>query len=421
LGSQTLEAPSNADRDPAGSQNRAVYPMSLRRQLPVYSPLSASALLSGAGALLGGGAAARRRVIDWLESGWRTTDPLLTDSGTTALTLAMLATQSPSRQGVALPAYGCYDLVTAALGAGIPVRWYDLDPATLGPDWPSLETAAQGVDAIVVVHYYGVPVDIAPVRDLARRRGLLIIEDAAQGIGGTLEQLPLGALGDLGVLSFGRGKGLTGGGGGALLINTPAGRKSFAVLDQSLPSPKGGLRLLLTTAVQWLLARPAVYALPSAIPVLKLGETVFRQPEPPQDIDRISLGILAATLSQVAPEAETRRRNAEWIKSRLPVGARSPSGKSGTGGSGYLRLPVLLPRRKSSLDEWGRQLGVMPGYPRVLNALPGVTASSERFAGSQELVQSLVTAPVHSKLSRNDREKIVNWFQAAAAESANSS
>jgi dTDP-4-amino-4,6-dideoxygalactose transaminase len=342
-----------------------------------------------------------------VEAEWHTTDPLLTDSGTTALTLALLA---GGGRGVALPAYGCYDLVTAALGAGMPVRWYDLDPATLGPDPASLARAVEaGVGAVVIAHYYGVPVEMGPVRELARRHGALVIEDAAQGIGGTLEGRPLGAHGDLGVLSFGRGKGLTGGGGGALLVNTPAGKAARAALDRPLEPPGGGARPFFTTAAQWMLARPWAYALPSAIPSLKLGETVFRPPEPLGAMNPVSLSILAATLDRVIPEAEVRRKNAAWLVQWLGPGLRVPGGAAGQ--PGYLRLPVLLGRRMPAEKERsGRALGIMPGYPRVLNALPGATSSAEEFAGAAALVERLVTVPVHSRVSEQDRAKILDWI-----------
>ena len=383
--------------------------MRLRRQLPVYSPLSASALLSGAGALLSGGGSARRRVTEWLEREYRTTRPLLTGSGTMALALAMRASRSADRPGVALPAYGCYDLVTAALGAGVPVAWYDLDPATLAPDWPSLERALSGgVGGMVIVHYYGVPVDFTPVRELARRFDTLVIEDAAQGIGGALDGLPLGALGDLGVLSFGRGKGLTGGGGGALLLNTERGRSAHSALGGAPGPAEGALRALATTTAQWLLARPSTYALPSALPFLRLGETVFREPEPERVINPVAVGILAETMHLAAGEADSRRRNAAWLIEHLRGAGKVPGGSIGQ--PGYLRLPMLLGEasRLAADSSRARALGIMAGYPMALNSLPGSTASSTEYSGARELVQSLVTLPVHSKLKDRERKDVVS-------------
>ena len=55
------------------------------------------------------------------------------------------------------------------------------------------------------------------IAEIAERHGLAVVEDAAQGLGATWRGRPLGSFGDVSVLSFGRGKGWTGGVGGALL------------------------------------------------------------------------------------------------------------------------------------------------------------------------------------------------------------
>src|SRR5262249_44483228 len=108
---------------------------------------------------------------------------------------------------VGLPSYACVDLAAAALGAGVRVRLYEVDPATLSPDLDSVRRMiSRGVSAIVIAHLFGYPSDVPAVRELADREGVPVIEDAAQGAGGSLHQTRLGALGELAVLSFGRGK-----------------------------------------------------------------------------------------------------------------------------------------------------------------------------------------------------------------------
>ena len=152
-------------------------------------------------------------------------------------------------------------------------------PPPWDPIWSSLRSAlSPDTAAIVAVHFYGVPVDFHRLRGMLEPTGILIIEDAAQGIGGTLDQRPLGGLGDLAVLSFGRGKGLTSGGGGALYANTAPGQAALSRAGPELEHASGALRTLASSSAQWLLARPSTYAIPAALPFLKLGETVFRPP-----------------------------------------------------------------------------------------------------------------------------------------------
>ena len=68
--------------------------------------------------------------------------------------------------------------------------------------------------AVVVAYLYGIPFDTAPVRAAAGAVGAWLIEDAAQGAGASFRGRALGAFGDLSMLSFGRGKGVTAGRGG---------------------------------------------------------------------------------------------------------------------------------------------------------------------------------------------------------------
>ena len=75
----------------------------------------------------------------------------------------------------------------------------------------------EGATIAVVASLYGMPIGWNDVRSAAAAHGVLVIEDAAQGHGASWQGQPLGSLGDLSVLSFSRGKGWTGGYGGALL------------------------------------------------------------------------------------------------------------------------------------------------------------------------------------------------------------
>src|SRR5262245_61247127 len=140
-----------------------------RRQLAVASPVSMKGILASAVDSVRGGsqvAATARDVVAWTFSA---SEVVLTDSGTSALVLAMRITAG--RDGVVgLPAYACVDLAAAALAAGVRVRLYDVDPATLSPDLDSVRhMMSRGVSAIVVAHLFGFPADVHAVRELADR------------------------------------------------------------------------------------------------------------------------------------------------------------------------------------------------------------------------------------------------------------
>jgi hypothetical protein len=266
---------------------------------PAYSPVSAGSLAGG----LKGLALGRPVGVDqWLARRYDVDAALLLDSGTSALRLAIesLVTAPSSRVRVALPAYGCYDLATAAIGARADVSFYDLDPVTLGPDWASFGAVlSAGVDAVVLVHQYGVPVDLARACTLAEAHGTLVIEDAAQGAGAWWQYRRLGAWGDLGVLSFGRGKGMTAGGGGALLAADARGRDLLDRCRSRVAPGRPGFASWARLAAQALLSHPMVYGIPARTPGLALGETPYHPPWPPRAIDSAEAGVLQAAAELV--------------------------------------------------------------------------------------------------------------------------
>jgi perosamine synthetase len=395
--------------------------VSLRRQLPAYSPLTLDAVMAGGAALLGGAGRSRAGVSEAVAAWLGARALLATDSGTSALAVAIRGALAP-RPGaaVALPAYCCYDVATAADGAGAAVLLYDLDPSTLAPDGDSLRRAlSQGAAAVVVAHLYGVPVDLGWVAPLVAEAGAVLIEDAAQGAGAMLGGRPLGSSGSLAVLSFGRGKGITGGHGGALLAHDETGVR---VVEEARATLAGGVRgwsTLIAVAAQWALSRPALYALPAALPFVRLGETIYRTATPPARPSAVSTAVLSRTWPLAAAEAETRRRNAAELLRAVAAGAPLvPPRVPDAAVPGYLRLPLRagVRARAMALEGDARALGVMPGYPLALCDLGGFAgrcANRESgFAGARALAASLCTLPTHSRLSAADVGRLCRWVRA---------
>lgn len=391
-----------------------------RCQLPVHSPLDVAALAGGLAAVLGA-RGVEEQVLPDLTARWGLRAVRLADSGTSALSLAIAASLAGRPAGerlVALPAYACYDVATAVDGAGVRAVLYDVDPATLGPDWDSLAAALRaGAGAVAVVHLYGVPVDLARVARMAADAGALLIEDAAQGAGAAWQGRPLGAHGSLAVLSFGRGKGITGGGGGALLANDARGA---ALLEALPPLPEGGsgLGVWARALAQWALARPSLYALPASLPGLGLGETVYHPPHPPRSIPRSALGILARTLALADAEAAVRRRVGARLRTVALTANLTTIAAPEGGEAGWLRFPVLLPSpaRAAPLAS-GRRLGIMPGYPLPLDRLPGFGDGPRRvplaggYPGAAFLAERLITLPTHSRLTLRDLARLEAWMR----------
>lgn len=399
----------------------------LRRQLPVSSPLPGGAIVTGAHAALSGGSDAREEVRDWLHSRYRPEAALLVDSGTSALALAIAAcgpgtprlgssrdyrADAPPR--VALPAWGCYDLATAADMAGATVRLYDLDPETLGPDSDSLaRVLEQGVDCVVIVHAFGLAVDHDMIRELVADHRVTVIEDAAQAAGGSWNERTLGSLGTLSVLSFGRGKGITAGGGGALLAHGERGALLLARVAPLVQKGGRGVSGWVKTTAQWALARPAIYAVPSALPFLHLGATIYQPPHVVRQLSGAAAGVLLRTMGTIDREARTRRRNARAIDSAVTSGRFTPIPPLPGSEPGYLRLPLLAPTSaRHEIDASVARLGVMPGYPMPLNRLDGFdrVVSPGEYPGAELLAERLLTVPVHGQMSVRDLDRLSRWL-----------
>jgi perosamine synthetase len=384
-----------------------------RRQLPAWSPVTVRALAAGAYA----SSEAGRHVASLdarLRSEYGASLVQLTESGTAALALAMLAAAPEgTRPRVAMPAWACYDLMTAADIADAEVILYDLDPATLAPAPGSFaEALGHRPAAVVVAHWFGLPVSLAPLTAAVHAAGAELIEDAAQGVGGMIGERPLGSLGDFGVLSFGRGKGRTGGRGGALLANNANAAvrlRRVALRVAPANTSKGGLFAL---AAQWAAGRPWVYAIPSSIPSLRLGETVYHPPSPIRGMPEWAAAVVGALWRRSARESEQRREAAgRWAQAVARGAGVSVFSESAGTAAGWLRFPVLARDGVALRDGVARRLGVMPGYEGILADLPlapGRLVNSGPWPGAAELASRLRTLPTHGLLRSADEAAIVH-------------
>jgi dTDP-4-amino-4,6-dideoxygalactose transaminase len=342
---------------------------------------------------------------------------LLTSSGTHALQLALAVTRAVRGDGpVAMPAYACFDLATAALGAGTRVRLYDVDPLTLQPDPDSLARAVgDDATAVVIVHLYGLPVPLGPVRAIAARTGAIVIEDAAQAIGAHIGGQPAGMQGDLGVLSFGRGKGVSGGGGGALVVAEALRSAAYELFASAVATRANAVPLMVKGLAQWLLARPALYGIPSRLPLLRLGETIYHAPTPVGAMPPAVARTLLHTWPLRTEEHRRRVTNANVLRSVLAE--LTPEGLAPIPPNtqpGWLRFPFVLPEG-STPNRAAAELGIVPAYPISLEALVPFQSAllplPHPLHGARALAARLWTLPTHGALRPRDLESLVTWMR----------
>ncbi|KRI01737.1 dTDP-4-amino-4,6-dideoxygalactose transaminase [Curvibacter sp. PAE-UM] len=176
-----------------------------------------------AGAMLSGDGPFTKRCHKWLEEHAGVPTALLTHSCTAALEMGALLADIQPGDEVIMPSYTFVSTANAfVLRGGVPV-FVDIREDTLNLDERLIEAAiTPRTKAIAPVHYAGVACEMDTIMDIARRHGLKVVEDAAQGVMSTYKGRALGSIGDLGAYSFHETKNVISGEGGALLVNDPA-------------------------------------------------------------------------------------------------------------------------------------------------------------------------------------------------------
>ena len=161
-----------------------------------------------------------KRCNQWLEQQTGCKRALLTHSCTAALEISALLCDLVPGDEVIMPSYTFVSTANAfALRGAVPV-FVDVRPDTINIDERLIEAAiTPRTKAIAVVHYAGVACEMDEIMAIAKRHGLLVVEDAAQALLSTYKGRNLGAIGDLACISFHETKNLISGEGGALLIN----------------------------------------------------------------------------------------------------------------------------------------------------------------------------------------------------------
>ena len=164
-----------------------------------------------------------KKCHSWLEAHCGCTKALLTHSCTGALEMAAVLLDIQPGDEIIMPSYTFVSTANAfVLRGGVPV-FVDIRADTLNLDECLIESAVTArTKAIVPVHYAGVSCEMDTIMAIARRHGLRVVEDAAQGMMASYKGRALGSIGDLGAYSFHETKNVISGEGGALLVNDPA-------------------------------------------------------------------------------------------------------------------------------------------------------------------------------------------------------
>ena len=161
-----------------------------------------------------------KKCCKWLEEKTRAKKALLVHSATAALEMSAILAGIEVGDEVILPSFTFVSTASAFILRGAILVFVDIDPVSKNIDPDKIEDAiTEKTKAIVPVHYAGVPCEMDQIMNIASKYGLIVIEDAAQGLCSTYRNHQLGSIGHLSCISFHETKNFISGEGGALLVN----------------------------------------------------------------------------------------------------------------------------------------------------------------------------------------------------------
>ena len=418
----------------------------------------------------------------------------LVSSGKAALTIILKALQDahPDRDEVLIPAFTCYSVPSAIVRAGLKVRLCDISPDTLDFDFEQLpkilsqashakasrktnELSATSDDlpslnpqpgtitqahlnhsdpsakrssseavlppcvvsnrllAIIPTDLFGLPADIDQLRMLVHDPEIIIVEDAAQAMGGEWKDRKLGTLGDVSFFSLGRGKALSTVEGGIILTDREdiADRIGDQLEKIAGYGPLDLMRLVLNAVLLSSFLHPSLYWIPKSVPFLRLGETIY---DPNFNIKKMSAfqaGLVKGWQEKVKNLGEIRKKNTKHWTSFLEETHISLYwfGKTATQQTqitqatqlpDLIRFPVRandgLSRERILVESERMGLGIMPSYPDAISGIDELRDDfqDEKFPVAKEQSQKLLTLPIHPFVSENDKQQIVALISSIA-------
>jgi len=351
--------------------------------------------------------------------------PRFFDSGTAALAasiLAAISVKGASEPEVILPAYGCPDLVSAAVFAGAKPVLVDLEKDR---PWLNLAEVSSRITcktvAVIAASLCGIPERLSALRQITEQSAALLIEDSAQLIPGSISEVNW--QGDMVVISFGRGKPVNLLGGGAVLFRDE--RLGRLLPDKSKSSNGMGRRLSfrIKTRLYNQLISPRSYWIVQWIPFLHLGETRYHQLDSIGHLDSARRNVLQANISGYLEQGPATQITLSGMVDsladdtivNLPIACNLPAQQR------LLRYPLLADsklrdRLVAGLSEAGMGVSIM--YPSVLPAIAGLEtllAGQGPFPAAARFAGQLLTLPTHAAVQSADIRKMAAVMRTISA------
>jgi dTDP-4-amino-4,6-dideoxygalactose transaminase len=355
-----------------------------------------------------------------------------TGSGKAALACILEAAGALPGDGVVLSSFNVPEVVAVLVSMGLRPRFADIEPGTFGLDPESVERAVdRNTRFLIATHLYGNPCRLRDLESIARRHGILVIEDAAQALGASLDGRPVGAQGHPALFSFGPMKNLNTFRGGMIttddaalaarvrnrLADRPAGRRLGLALQIALVSM---VRVATTPRVFSSVVFPILRAAEAASPTLLYGLAKMR----PADYDKAIIDLDSvirpmgpgeasaglAALDELDDSAARRIANARRLARALDgIPGISFQRQVRGGDSAWTQFVVQTPDRavlKSRLLRAG--IDTTWGYLMACHRIPGLETTGDDHPASLALEAGNLHLPAGPDLDDHDIDRLAN-------------
>jgi dTDP-4-amino-4,6-dideoxygalactose transaminase len=384
--------------------------MKIHRTIPpTAAPVGGKELLNGLSGMFYAGSL-NQKFEQELKEYFSVKHVFLVSSGKAALTLILKGLKGlSSKNEVLLPAYTCFSVPSAVLKAGLKVSLCDIEPSTFDYDYKLLEGEINANTLCVIAgNLFGIPSDIDRIKSLCQSRGIYLVEDGAQAMGGAYKGRKIGTLGDVGFFSLGRGKNITCGSGGIIITDSDeiagAIRKEYDQLEDStlLETLKECVQLVLMA----IFIRPSLYWIPSGISFLKLGKTFFYKDFPVKKLSALKAGFLRNWRQRLEESNKIRMESGNFFNKQFQ---KMPLKYSDIP---YLRWPFMAKNEKERDEIYSisqkQGLGLSILYPTAINDIREIKSmfNGKSFSSAKKMAETLLTLPTHHFVLEKDKKNI---------------
>jgi perosamine synthetase len=301
-------------------------------------------------------------------------DCVAVNSGTSGLLLALIASGIGIGDEVIVPSFTFAATANSVVLAGAKPVFVDIDLGTFNINPQAVEAAITSkTRAIQPVHLYGLPANMYELRRIAKKYGLLILEDAAQAHLASIEEKPVGTFGDLATFSFYPTKNMTAGEGGMIVCNSPDSARICRLLRN-----QGMERRYENEIVGFNMRMTEINA---------------------------AIGIVQ--LEKLRKWSEKRKTNAQFFSDNLK-GVITPSIPDGYSHVFHQYTIRIVNSDRDKFANALNQMGISTGiyYPRPVHKLESFKLNFD-LDNTEIACEQVLSLPVHPKLSRRDLESIV--------------